>query len=97
MTNTFLQDIEAEGASLISAAQVAWNDARTELEALEQQVLQDVKTAISTVVREAEAGASIEQMETAVLNLLQAEATTIIKGLTSGALQVLIVFAKAAL
>lgn len=97
IVNTFLTDIETEGNNLLVAGENAWNTAKAELETLGEAVLTDVKEAISSVIASAEAGATIEQMETMVLNLLQAEVTTILKSFTSGALQVLIVFAKSAL
>lgn len=97
MGNSFIEDIRSEGQVLILAAETAWQEAKADLSSLEHSVLLDLQTAISTVISNAERGATVEELETMVLNLLQAEVVTILKGLTSGALQVLIVFAKSAL
>lgn len=97
MTNTFITAIENEGHSIITAGEAAWTEAKAELEALEQTVLTDVKNAIATVIQKAEDGTTIEDLETMVLNLLQAEVVTVLKGLSSGLLQTLIAFAKSAL
>lgn len=97
MTSTFMTAIEAEGASLLAGAEAAWTEAKNDLLSLEQTVLDDVKNAITSVIGSIESGATVEQIETMVLNLLQAEVVTLLKSLSSGALQVLIVFAKNAL
>lgn len=97
MTNAFIAALETEGQTLISAAETAWTSAKDDLASLEQTALADVKNAITTVFGGLAGGETVEEIETAVLNLLQAEVVTLLKSFSSGALQALIVFAKAAL
>jgi hypothetical protein len=97
MTNAFITALETEGQTLISAAETAWSSAKADLASLEATVLSDISSAIQTVFGGLSGGESIEDIETAVLNLLEGEVTTLLKSFSSGALQALIVFAKAAL
>jgi hypothetical protein len=93
MTNTFIQTVEGD---VIAIGEAAWTQAKTQLLALGETALADLKTALSTALNAAEAGDSVEDIETAVLNLLSGDSLTLVQALTSGALQLLIAAGKAA-
>ena len=93
MTNSFITALETEGQTLLTAGETAWASAKAELSALASGALTSLGNAITTAINDAEDGATIEEIETAVLNIVEAELATLLKGFSSGALQALIVFA----
>lgn len=93
MTNIFVQTVEGD---VIAIGEAAWTQAKTQLAGLGEAVLADLKAALQTALNDVEDGASLEDIETAVLNLLSAESSTLVRTLTSGVLQLLISAARSA-
>lgn len=88
---TFIQTAEGD---VISALKGAATQAETQLLGLAETALADLKAALNTALADAEAGASIETIETAVLNLLSADSLPLIQSLASGTIQFLITAGK---
>lgn len=93
MTSTFIQTVEG---NIVAVGEAAWTQIKSELSGLEDTVLADIKAAINTATSAASSGDTLEEIETAVLNILASSAPAIISALSSGALQVLIAMGKAA-
>lgn len=93
----FLQRVEGD---IIAVGEAAWSQLKSELLTLEQAAVSEIKSDIVAVVGKLEAGSTIEQLETELLNLWSAEKPQILQqvvaALSSGAIQVLIAMAKAA-
>lgn len=90
---TFIQTIEGD---IVAVGEAAWAQTKAELLTIEAVILADIKADIQAVVGTIASGASLEQIETELLNLWSAEKPQIISALSSGAIQVLISVAKLA-
>jgi len=88
--------ISTTETDIITVGEAAWTQTKAELSTLPTEVLTVLKNAINTAINDLESGATIEEIETAVLNLLSEAAPSIISALSSGALQVIIAAAKTA-
>lgn len=88
--------ISTVGTDIKAVVGVAYTQIVSELEVLEQSVLLMIKNDIALILDKVEAGSTVEQIETELLNLWGANKASIISALSSGALQVLITMAKMA-
>lgn len=88
---SFIQTIEGD---IVAVGKAAWAQTEAELLTLEHEVLAIVKADIAAVVGKLEAGATLEELETELLNLWSANRPQIISALSSGAIQVLISVSK---
>ena len=92
--STFISTVEGD---IIAVGEAAWTQTKAELQSLESTVLADIKADIQAVIAQLEGSeATLEDIETELLNLWQQQKPQIISALTSGAIQILIAAAKAA-
>jgi hypothetical protein len=91
--SNFITTIEGD---IVAVGEAAWAQTKAELLTLEQEALGIIKADIQAVIAKVEAGNTLEQIETELLNLWAANKPQIISALSSGALQVLISVAKLA-
>lgn len=92
MTN-FIQTVEGD---IVAVAEAAWAQTKAELLTLETSVLGEIKADIKALVDVISNGATVEEIETALLNDWSAAKPSIISALSSGAIQILITAAKTA-
>jgi hypothetical protein len=106
MTKSFIQTVETDAAAIWNfatkevetGAVTLWNLAKPLFAAVEPTVIADLRAAIEKVLAAADTTQSLDALETAVLNALEAaggQLFTIAKGLGSNLLQVLIGLVKA--
>lgn len=88
---TFVQKAEGDAVAILDNAYTQGKDL---LLNLGETALADLKAALNTAINDAEAGDSIETIETAVLNLLSADSLALIQALPSGLIQMLIAAGK---
>ncbi len=91
--SNFITTVEGD---IVAVGEAAWAQVKAELMTLEQDVLSIIKADIQMVVGRLQGGGTAESIETILLNLWSADKPQILSALSSGAIQVLIAVAKAA-